>query len=116
MGLAHPREVLYQRINARAEQMFADGVVEEVRQLQQQPLSHTASQIIGLQLVREHLRQQRPLADTMHRLQQQTRRYAKRQLTWFRRAPRIQWLACAQHAPADLASRIAHHVVDASSA
>ena len=77
------RDDLYRRINLRVEQMFADGVVEEVRALG--ALSRTAEQTLGLREIRQVLVGKLTEAECISAIQQQTRRYAKRQLTWFRR-------------------------------
>src|SRR5881227_101361 len=77
------REELYARINQRVEAMFEQGVIEEVRAAG--PTSVTASQMIGLREIRELLNGQMSLSQCIAQIQQSTRRYAKRQLTWFRR-------------------------------
>ena len=77
------REDLYARINQRVEAIFEQGVVEEVRAAG--ATGATASQMIGLRQIRELLEGRMPLAQCIAEIQQATRRYAKRQLTWFRR-------------------------------
>src|SRR6267154_5748561 len=77
------REELYQRINQRVETMFARSVIEEVRAAA--VTSATASQMIGLREIRELLAGKKSLPQCIAEIQQATRRYAKRQLTWFRR-------------------------------
>jgi len=77
------RGELYQRINQRVETMFARGVIEEVRAAAM--TSATASQMIGLREIRELLAGKKSLPQCIVEIQQATRRYAKRQLTWFRR-------------------------------
>jgi len=77
------REELYQRINQRVETIFARGVIEEVRAAA--VTSATASQMIGLREIRELLAGKKSLPQCIAEIQQATRRYAKRQLTWFRR-------------------------------
>jgi tRNA dimethylallyltransferase len=77
------REELYQRINQRVEIMFARGVIEEVRAAV--VTSATAAQMIGLREIRELLAGKKSLPQCIAEIQQATRRYAKRQLTWFRR-------------------------------
>jgi tRNA dimethylallyltransferase len=77
------REELYQRINQRVETMFARGMIEEVRA--DAVTSATASQMIGLREIRELLAGKKSLPQCIAEIQQATRRYAKRQLTWFRR-------------------------------
>jgi tRNA dimethylallyltransferase len=77
------RNELYERINQRVETMFARGVIEEVRAAA--VTSATASQMIGLREIRELLAGKKSLQQCIAEIQQATRRYAKRQLTWFRR-------------------------------
>ena len=77
------REELYQRINQRVEAMFEQGVIEEVRAAG--ATGATASQMIGLRQIRELLNGKTSLSQCIAEIQQATRRYAKRQLTWFRR-------------------------------
>jgi tRNA dimethylallyltransferase len=77
------REELYARINQRVEAMFEKGVIEEVRATG--ATSATASQTIGLREIRELLEGRMSLFQCIAQIQQATRRYAKRQLTWFRR-------------------------------
>jgi len=74
---------LYERINQRVEIMFGGGVIEEVRAVG--ATSSTASQMIGLREIRELLAGKKSLPQCIAEIQQATRRYAKRQLTWFRR-------------------------------
>ena len=77
------REELYERINQRVETIFERGVIEEVRAAG--ATSATASQMIGLREIRGFLAGKKSLPQCIAEIQQATRRYAKRQLTWFRR-------------------------------
>src|SRR6266478_6014157 len=77
------REELYARINQRVEAMFETGAIEEVRA--SGATSATASQMIGLREIRELLEGRMSLLQCVAEIQQATRHYAKRQLTWFRR-------------------------------
>ncbi len=80
------REEIYGRINRRVEKMFEDGVVEEVRSAGE--VSATASQMIGFREIRQLLNgpgDAGAITQCVAAIQQATRRYAKRQLTWFRR-------------------------------
>jgi tRNA dimethylallyltransferase len=77
------RDELYERINCRVENMFENGVIEEVGALG--TVSATAAGTIGLSEIRELIAGQISMARCVERIQQNTRRYAKRQLTWFRR-------------------------------
>lgn len=80
--LFRDRNELYERINQRVEMMFERGVVEEVRIAGK--TSATASQMIGLCEIRELLEGKISIAQCIAEIQRATRRYAKRQLTWFR--------------------------------
>jgi tRNA dimethylallyltransferase len=85
--LFRDRDELYERINSRVETMFKKGVIEEVRAIG--AVSETASQMIGLRAIRELQMSPASLQATgsllcIAQIQQATRRYAKRQLTWFR--------------------------------
>src|SRR5215471_14212608 len=77
------REELYRRINQRVEIMFERGVIEQVRDAE--ITSATASQMIGLREIRELIAGKKMREQCIAEIQQATRRYAKRQLTWFRR-------------------------------
>jgi tRNA dimethylallyltransferase len=77
------REELYERINRRVKVMFERGVTEEVRAAG--PMSSSASQMIGLREIRQLLDGKMSISQCTAAIQQATRRYAKRQLTWFRR-------------------------------
>ena len=85
--LAWPRDVLYNRIDSRVEQMFADGLVDEVRDLlaREKPLSRTAAQALGYREVIDLVRRGGgKVAETVELIQTHTRQFAKRQATWFR--------------------------------
>ena len=77
------REELYTRINDRVEAMFENGVIEEVRAAGS--VGSTASQMIGLREIQQLLEGKMSILQCVAAIQQATRRYAKRQLTWFRR-------------------------------
>lgn len=86
--LERPREQLYERIDARAHEMFAQGAVEEVRRtLAGGGPGATARQVIGWREITAHLRGEWTESECIAAIQQATRRYAKRQLTWFKREP-----------------------------
>ncbi len=95
IGLMPPREALYQRIHARTEAMLAQGWMEEVRSLMASGLPENAKpfDFIGYRELREVVRGEQELEAARAAIQQSTRRYAKRQLTWFRKDPTIHWLA-----------------------
>ncbi len=91
VGLTRPREVLYERINKRVVRMMDDGLVEEVRSLA--GYRHlTALQTVGYKEVFDYLDGAASLDETVGLIQRNTRHYAKRQLTWWRRDASIRWL------------------------
>ncbi len=90
VGLTRPREALYNRINRRVVQMVDDGLVEEVRSLAD--FRHlTALQTVGYKEVFDYLDGKASLDETIGLIQRNTRHYAKRQLTWWRRDASIRW-------------------------
>lgn len=91
IGLERPREELYDRINRRVEQMIADGLVEEARKVYH--LRHLNSlQTVGYRELFACFNGEYDLARAIELIQQNTRHYAKRQMTWFRRDKTIHWL------------------------
>ena len=90
IGLCPPREQLYERIDQRMDDMIRDGLFEEAERLF--PLRHlNALQTVGYQEVFGYLEGQYDKAEAIRLLKRNSRRYAKRQLTWFRRDAGIQW-------------------------
>lgn len=95
-GLNRLRTELYQRINARVERMWEEGLLEEVRAIKDRSLSLTAQRIIGVREVLDYLQGRCDLQKAKELMKMNTRRLAKRQLTWFRKDQRIHWLAIDQ--------------------
>ena len=91
-GLNRDREELYDLINRRVDQMFDDGLVDEVQAIAGRKLSLTAQRIIGVSEGLSYLRKEKTLAEAKELMKMNTRRLAKRQLTWFRKDERIKWL------------------------
>ena len=89
-----PRSELYKRIDLRVDIMLRQGLLEEIRQLLDSgiPESCTAMQAIGYKEFVQALRGSMSIEEAAEDLKQASRRYAKRQLTWFRRNKRIHWL------------------------
>ncbi|MBW1948595.1 MAG: tRNA (adenosine(37)-N6)-dimethylallyltransferase MiaA [Deltaproteobacteria bacterium] len=87
------REELYRRIDLRAERMVEDGLIEEVRGLLEQGYSPTLKPMrsIGYRHMVAYLQGSCALDETLRLLKRDTRRYAKRQLTWFRSDPQVHW-------------------------
>lgn len=96
IGLDLSRKVLYERINNRVDDMISQGLVSEVEDLLEKGLleGKTASQAIGYKELSDVILHGAPLADAVDMIKQQSRRYAKRQLSWFRSDPRIHWITC----------------------
>ncbi|MEW6737288.1 MAG: tRNA (adenosine(37)-N6)-dimethylallyltransferase MiaA [Acidobacteriota bacterium] len=93
-ALAPPREALYQRINQRVEEMFANGLVAEVSNLLDAgvPWDAKAFGAHGYRRVIEYLKGQRGLESCIEQTKIDTRHYAKRQLTWWRHTTGVHWL------------------------
>jgi tRNA dimethylallyltransferase len=89
------RPELYHRIDRRVEAMFAAGWVDEVYRLRKlpRPMGREASVALGYREIGEFLEGQRGLPETIAAVQLRTRQFAKRQLTWFRALPGVEWLA-----------------------
>ena len=101
------RETLYGRINLRVEQMFADGLLKEAEDYFKRygTPGQTAAQAIGYKQRFPYFAGQRSLDEAKENIKRETRRYAKRQLTWFRREEDAVWLFADDFdAPADLIS------------
>ncbi len=93
LGLNWPREELYRRINLRVEAMFHAGFVEEVRNLlASYPRDCHSFKAIGYRQIADCLDGRCLLDEALRATQQESRRYAKRQLTWFRGMPDVLWL------------------------
>lgn len=92
------REALYQRIDARVTEMFAEGLEAEVRGLYERGFDEhcPAMQAIGYRELLPYLRGEQSLEEAADRIRQHTRNYAKRQLTWFRREKDCIWLDIGQ--------------------
>lgn len=91
VGLTRPREVLYDRINRRVVRMMDDGLIDEVRSLTEYR-QLTALRTVGYKEVFDYLDGKASLDETVGLIQKNTRHYAKRQLTWWRRDASIRWL------------------------
>ncbi len=86
------RELLYERINLRVEKMLENGLIEEAKQTFEISSKKGAFQAIGHKELYGYIKGDCSLEEAAEHLCRQTRRYAKRQLTWFRRDERIHWL------------------------
>ena len=89
---AHNREILYKRINDRVDKMLDMGLVEEAGSFFASDISKTAKQAIGYKELKPYLDGEISLETAVEKLKMETRRYAKRQLTWFRNKKNVNWL------------------------
>ena len=92
IGLNMNRAVLYQRINKRVEKMFEQGMIKEVEELMEKGYTQTnAMNAVGYKEVMQYLNKEITNQEMVELIQRNTRRYAKRQFTWFRKDENINW-------------------------
>ena len=103
LGLTRDRGSLYHRIDARVDRQVTQGLVEEVRGLLARNFSADLPAMTGLgyRQLMGFLTGRETITEGVRRLKRDTRRYAKRQMTWFRKDARISWKPVAEHATAD---------------
>jgi len=94
IGITRERADLYDRINERVDEMFKNGLVDEVKRLEELGLrsNKTAGQALGYKELLEYLDGKCGLEEAKELIKTHTRQYAKRQLTWFRRDERVKWI------------------------
>ena len=108
-----PREALYRRIDARVDEMLKQGLVEEVRTLMASEQRHpTALQAIGYKEIAAALRGEITMEHAVWLTKKASRNLAKRQLTWFRRDPRVIWLEAEAESAETLAAQMQRVIVD----
>jgi len=92
IGMNYPREILYDRINKRVDLMIEKGLIEETEKLLRKygPIDNIID-TIGYKEIYSYLNKELELEEAANLLKQNTRRYAKRQLTWFRKNSEIKW-------------------------
>lgn len=115
LGLDWDREVLYSRINRRVDIMLEQGLLDELRSLLARgiPADCTAMQAIGYKEFLPVLEGTVPLSEAVETVKQESRRYAKRQLTWFRRNKKLHWLPCSEEQTMDSLMASAMQVIEA---
>lgn len=91
-GLLWDRQKLYDRIDKRVDIMIEMGLVDEVEKLNEKGISSTAIQGLGYKEIIEYLDKKVTLEEAIEKVKQETRRYAKRQMTWFKRDKNVIWL------------------------
>lgn len=105
-GLFLDRKLLYERINQRTEAMFERGAVQEVEEVKKYTLSKTAEKILGISQINNYLSGKHSLANALDEVKKNTRRFAKRQFTWFRKDKRITWIDVERKSPGRVAEEI----------
>lgn len=95
------RAELYARINRRVDEMVENGLVDEARALWQEGGMQTAANAIGYKELIPYFEGEESLPESIDKIKQETRRYAKRQLTWFRKNARIRWIILSEIAKKD---------------
>jgi tRNA dimethylallyltransferase len=90
IGLNRPREELYKRINTRVDQMMADGLLKEAEQMYK-TRDLNALNTVGYKELFEYFDGRWPLEEAVERIKGNTRRYARKQLTWYKKDPDIKW-------------------------
>lgn len=108
VGLRHPRKKLYERINRRTEQMIEEGLIEETEAILSEGYSPELQslQTVGYRDVLQYLKGVVTREQMVDNIKTATRRYAKRQLTWFRRWPFIHWLEADERSAEELAEAV----------
>jgi tRNA dimethylallyltransferase len=91
IGLSMPRELLNERINSRVDAMMQEGLLQEVTSLLPHANSN-ALQTVGYKEIFAHLRGEISLEQAAMQIKQNTRQYAKRQMTWFKKDTEVNWL------------------------
>lgn len=93
IGLIRPREDLYRRIGERVDQMFRMGWIEEVKGILEKGIGEDAKPFsaIGYREILSYLKGRRDLLETVETIKRLTRRYAKRQITWFSKEREVEW-------------------------
>ncbi|MCM1252609.1 MAG: tRNA (adenosine(37)-N6)-dimethylallyltransferase MiaA [Clostridium sp.] len=93
--LTDEREILYEKINRRVDKMLADGLIEEVKRLRDMGCHKdmVSMQGLGYKEILEYLNGECTLEDAIYRMKRDTRHFAKRQLTWFRRERDVIWIS-----------------------
>lgn len=108
IGLSAPREVIYERINQRCDNMIKQGLIEETKKLLEEGYSPNVKslQSIGYKHAVYYLQGKATLPEMIRLFKRDTRRFAKRQLTWFRRDPRIKWYDITVNSPQEILNHI----------
>lgn len=106
-GLTRPRDQIYEMIGSRIDRMFNGPVLNEAKRLKRKVLSKTARAVLGFKEISGYLDNEYDLETAKSILKQNTRRFAKRQLTWFRADKRIRWFDMQRISDAEIVRAIA---------
>lgn len=109
-GLTAPRDIIYERINGRVEDMIKAGAVKEVKKISKKKLSKTTGTVLGLRELSAFLGGEYDLNTAIELMKRNTRRFAKRQLTWFRADGRIEWFDISRLSERKIVDKIAKAV------
>ncbi len=107
-GLSIERKLLYQRINERVDRMFQDGLIREAESLcENYSLSKSASGALGYKELFNYFKGEYDLIEAKRLIKRNTRRYAKKQMTWFNKENRIEWIdVLGSDTPLEIAGKI----------
>jgi tRNA dimethylallyltransferase len=105
-GLRLSRDRLYGKINKRVDKMFDLGAVDEVKGSLNKKISMTAEKIIGIKEIKGYLESKSSLEEAKEKIKQNTRRFAKRQITWFKKDSRIEWIDAEDKTAEEIADKI----------
>jgi tRNA dimethylallyltransferase len=108
--LTAPRKKIYARIDKRVDAMFSDGAVNEVKRLAAKSLSKTAGAVLGLKEINGYLKGEYDIAGAQEMMKMNTRRFAKRQLAWFRADPSLTWIDITRNSDTKILKRIMKEV------
>ena len=106
------RQTLYDRINLRVDRMMDSGLLAEAKEVLSQPNSQTALQAIGYKELAPYFQGQCSLDEAVERIKRESRHYAKRQLTWFRRDEEVHWIMADDYADFEEVTQKAIHVIE----
>ncbi len=116
IGLSYPdRELLYGRIDRRVDLMLAEGLVAETKRLLAEgvfEINKTAAQAIGYKELLGYLDGKESLADAIETLKRATRRYAKRQITWFGAKDYVRWIDATENGQPKSTDTLVREVLD----
>jgi len=107
-GLTCPRNLLYERINNRVEAMLKDGLIEETKFLldKSYPDDSPGLKSIGYKYVIQHIKNLISYQEMERLIKQETRHYAKRQITWFKKTENVEWLDCSKNTSEEISKYI----------